>query len=69
MLNLHWMRDVAVLETASPWAFRPGDLIARDHDLFRITRVVHNRWFWFRRRRDRFVVYGTPNSMADPTDA
>ncbi len=59
MLGFGRVRDVPVLETDQPWAFRPGDLFRRDHDVFEITRVVRRSWRWFHRQRPRFVIYGT----------
>ena len=58
MLSLRRERDIVILETDQPWAFRPGDLFRKDRDTFEITRVVRPSWRWFGRRRARFVIYG-----------
>jgi hypothetical protein len=60
MLRIHSTRDVAVLQTKCPWAFRPGDFVSREGSSFQITRVVGNGWFRLRRQSELFVVYGTP---------
>jgi len=58
MLSFHRERDVPLLETDRPWAFRPGDIFRGNRDAFEITRVVRRSWGWFGRRRPRFVIYG-----------
>lgn len=60
MLRIHATRDVAVLETKCPWAFRPGDFVSCEGSSFQITRVARGGWFRLRRQSDLFVVYGTP---------
>ena len=61
MLRLTRKRDIKLLETNMPWAFRPGDLFSKDYSQFEITRVARRSWMWFRRQQQpRFVIYGTP---------
>ncbi len=38
MLSFHRERDVPLLETDRPWAFRPGDIFRGNRDAFEITR-------------------------------
>ena len=59
MLGLGRLRDVPILETDHPWAFRPGDLFRYDQDVFEITRVARQSWAWFSRQKPCFVIYGT----------
>ena len=55
-------RDVALIETDAPWAFRPGDLVHASHGDFEITRIARHWRSWLRagRAAARYVVYGAP---------
>ena len=55
-------RDVVLLETDAPWAFRPGDLFHAETGDFEITRLGPRWRAWLRAGRTaaRYVVYGVP---------
>ncbi len=55
-------RDVALIETDAPWAFRPGDLFRAGHTDFEITRVTCREGIWLRvsRKATRYLVRGVP---------